>query len=268
MLKVFAVGLVKDEIDCLPYTIEHWLTQELDGILLADNMSDDGTRDVIHDYARKYPSLIHPLDDKEIAWKQSAKMTELSRRAAKRGADWIIPFDADEWWRGINGHPVGEILRTCPHPIVGAKIWHYFATELDDLREPNPYKRMTWRNKEPSGLHKVAFRWQDGVRLEAGNHSLHRGGDRLMDYEYGIEMRHFPYRSAEQFLHGIENGYAALKATGFSRDYGGHWWMYGEHLDKAGPESLKQWWRDHFYHKRPEDTLTYDPLSLLPQVLA
>lgn len=261
--KVWAVGVVKDERDILPYTLDHWLTQDIDGVLIADNLSDDGTHEIIQEYHRKYPNFIHPMMDREVAWYQARKMTELARVAASKGAQWIIPFDADEWWRGIGHHTVGEILRNCPHPIVGAKIWHYFATELDDPREPNPYKRMTWRNKEPSNLHKVAFVWRDGVRLEAGNHSLHFGNDRLMDYEYGIEMRHFPYRSAEQFLHGVENGYAALKATNLPRTYGGHWWMYGEHLDKAGPEGVKQWWRDHFYHKRPEDTLIYDPLSLL-----
>lgn len=261
--RVWSVSLIKDELDIFGYTIEHLLAQDLDGILIADNMSDDGTQEMVREYARKYPQLIHVLIDKQVAWFQARKMNALAAYAHEHGADWILPCDADEWYRHSGRHTVGEILRTCPHRVVGMEIYHYFATALDDPREPNPYRRMTWRNKEVSRLHKVAYRWSPSLQLEAGNHALIEGPNRVMDYEYGLELRHFPYRSAEQFLHSIENVYTALKATNFPRSYGGHGWQYGEHLDKTGPDGVKAWWKQWFYLDRPEDSLVYDPLELM-----
>lgn len=271
-LRVWSISLVKDEADVFRYTLDHLLEQELDGILIADNMSTDGTRELIHSYARRYPKLIIPLDDKEKAWFQSRKMSELARLAHERGADWILPCDADEWYRMSDGTPVGDTLRRYdpigPN-VVRASVTNYFATGRDDTSDPNPYSRMQ-RREAPIALGKVAFRWQDGIVIADGNHSVQIGNERLTEYEIGLEMRHIPYRSADQFAKGVVNGYAAMKATGWKDDRGGHWWLYGRHLDANGEEGLRDWWREHFYFPIPEREakLIHDPIPLRTMVRA
>lgn len=271
MSKVWAICLVRDEADVFSFTLDHLLEQELDGILVADNMSVDGTREMIHDYARRYSKLVIPLDDKVKAWFQSAKMSELARLASVYGAEWVLPCDADEFYRMSDSTPVGTALRNCPTglDVAHAKVTNYFATGRDDASDPNPYSRMQWR-EAPIALGKVAFRYRDGLVVNDGNHSVEHNGVRLQDYEIGLEMRHVPYRSAEQFAKGVVNGYEAMKATGWTDDRGGHWWLYGRHLEANGVEGLRAWWREHFYFPTPEsvERLTHDPIPLATKVMA
>jgi hypothetical protein len=98
MAKVFVVSLVKDEMDIFPFIIEHLLDQEVDGFYIADNMSTDGTRDMLSDYAKTYKNFC-VVDDTEVGHYHSDKMDKYIAAAVdKYGADIIIPNDGDELW--------------------------------------------------------------------------------------------------------------------------------------------------------------------------
>jgi glycosyltransferase involved in cell wall biosynthesis len=87
-MSVWGVSMVKDEADIVRWTVAT-IVEQVDHVLVADNGSTDGTRQLVESVGAEV------VDDPEPAYYQSDKMSHLARVAASRGADWIVPFDAD-----------------------------------------------------------------------------------------------------------------------------------------------------------------------------
>ena len=75
----------------------------------APSSSRWSTREFLLNLASRDPR-IHVALDEEPAYHQSEKMTWLAHCAWRAGADWIVPFDADEFWFAP-GRSVAEALR-------------------------------------------------------------------------------------------------------------------------------------------------------------
>ena len=93
---IWGISLVKNELDVIEASILHHLEQGVDAMLIADNGSDDGTLDLLHEMARQYP--VHVATDGLKAHEQAAKTSLLATAVARAGASWVVPFDADEFW--------------------------------------------------------------------------------------------------------------------------------------------------------------------------
>lgn len=105
---IWAVGMVKNESDIVERVVRHLLEQDVDGILLADNNSSDGTLEMLQALAVDLP--VHIALDRHPAHHQSVKTGVLARWATAAGARWIIPFDGDEFWFAEQG-TLGSHLR-------------------------------------------------------------------------------------------------------------------------------------------------------------
>ena len=92
---IWGITMVKNEADIVEQTIRHLLGQGVDHILAADNGSSDGTYEILLELSKILP--VHVIQDRELAYYQSEKMTWLADRVMEAGAEWIIPFDADEF---------------------------------------------------------------------------------------------------------------------------------------------------------------------------
>lgn len=253
-MTVIGISVVKDEADIVGETITLMLEQ-VDAIIMRDNRSTDGTREILESFDR---SRVQVLDDPQPAHYQSRKMSELAEMAAREDADWVIPFDADEVWSSPHGR-IADVLAACDAAIAPAAIYNHVSTALDPLG--TPIQRMGWRLRQKLGLHKVACRPTLPVTIAEGNHNaVYPQGT----VERLLEIRHFPYRSAEQFLSKVRNGAAALAATDLPADVGTHWRQYGELLEAEGPEAVEDWFRGHFFTLDPESAsdLVFDPCRL------
>jgi hypothetical protein len=250
--------MVRDEADCIAGTLRH-MADEVDHLIVADNKSTDGTRDILADLAKSLPLTV--LDDPELAYYQSPKMSRLAKRAAKQGATWIVPFDADELWVSWAGR-IREVLPALPPANVAlAQLTNHYSTAIDP-DEADPFRRMKWRYHEPLSLPKVAFRWEPDAVIHQGNHGVTLPSGRS-DID-ALEIRHFPYRSAEQFVRKAVNGAAAYKATDLPVTEGAHWRAYGEIFDRFGEEGLGDVYRRHFWYLSPTDSdLVLDPAPYL-----
>lgn len=254
---VAAVSMVKDEADVIEGTLRH-MAGEVDVIVVADNGSTDGTRQILADLANDLP--LHVLDDPDVAYYQSTKMTRLADYAHDRyNAGWIVPFDADELW--VAPHRVADTLnRLLPLvTIAEAALYNHFATAIDPA-EADPFRQLVWRQRTPGPLPKVAYRWEPGAVIHQGNHgvTLPSGGVP----EPVLEVRHFPYRSAAQFVSKARNGAAAYRATDLPEHQGAHWRAYGDLLDRHGVEVLEDVYREHFWYLSPTDSgLVHDPAA-------
>lgn len=263
-MSVWGVTMMKDEEDVAYGVIAH-MACELDGIIVADNNSTDNTRLELQrakdELARSGHALesvcqIEIVDDPEVGYYQSRKMTDLARRAVSYGADWIVPFDADEIWTAE--HQIAKTLKEMPGHIsvVTAALYNHFCTALD-REQGTPFERIVWRQKQPGVLPKVAFRWASTATILQGNHAVvGTAGDTVG----GLEIRHFPYRSWEHFRRKAINGAAAYAATDLSEHEGAHWRGYGQILERHGDEALREVYDRYYSFLSPVDEgMVLDP---------
>lgn len=264
-MSVWGISMMRDEADVAARTVLHLLEEGLDGVLVLDNRSVDGTGDQLRELAETH-GCVSVIDDPDPAYYQSAKMTHLARLAHDHhGAEWIVPFDADEVWYSTEGR-LGDVLRgvtrTDPLLVIGAPLYNHFATSIDQTTG-NPFIDLEWRQPQPGALPKVIFRWDDRLdQIDQGNHSVTIAGHSFDGTVAGhsIELRHFPYRSFEQFCRKARNGAEAYAATTLPETAGAHWRQYGRILDLHGPDALREVYDTWFWHLAPvEAGLIHDP---------
>lgn len=251
-MSVAAVMLVKDEADIIGHTLRH-LAGHVDEIIVNDNLSTDGTRDVLHgDYGVSL--IVH--EDRNIAYYQSAKTTQLAMEAFDRGHQWVVPCDADEFWYAWDGRAIRDMLAGLAPDvqIVDAQLYNHIPTSMDKW-DPNPFLRIGWRKREHGMLGKVACRLRPDLVIHAGNHDASTDGTAVRSG--GLVVRHFSWRSAEQYVRKIRNGERAYAATSLPPDTGAHWRGWGDVPDDALAEHFKRW----FWSAAPleDDSLMYDP---------
>lgn len=257
-MTVIGISMVKNEIDVIEGTIRH-MADEVDSLIVFDNMSTDGTRETLESLAEDLPLTI--LDDNDPAHYQSIKMSALATYAADNGAEWIVPFDADELWYSHGGR-IKDVLQELGNGYVDATLYNHFSTSVDEPCE-DPFKRMVWRKREPGAMGKVAFRFEPGSVIRDGNHSvsLPSGAARI---SAPLAIRHFPYRSAEQMVRKALQGEAALALTDLSQDIGAHWRGYARIHRTMGEQALMDVYREHFWFSAPwESDMILDPAPYL-----
>lgn len=228
MARLVAVTMVRDEADVIGHTIRHLLAEGVDHVIVADNMSTDDTRPILDELAESNPVTV--VDDLEVGYFQDRKMTNLAHRAAEEfGAEWVLPFDADEIFY-FNHGTLAEFFDGCGPDVVIMHGWDHVATYDDDPIDDNPFTRITHRRPNPQRLGKVAFRYQPTCSLDLGNHDV-RGvpGTRVRALHY----RHFAYRSFEQMARKVRQGAEAYAATDLPNTYGTHWRELGSLDDET-----------------------------------
>lgn len=255
-MTTFAICRCKDEADVIAGTVAH-IADEVDFVLVQDNNSTDGTREILAELEEHLPLKV--LDDPEVGYYQSAAMTALADTAFGMGATWIVPFDADELW--MAQQRIRDVLADYPPKIrlATARVYDHRPSAVDP-EGVDPFETIIWRTPDPIPLPKVAVRWTPGTVIHQGNHGAtidepHRVAENV------LEVRHFPYRSAEQFVRKARNGAAAYRATDLPEHVGAHWRQYGDLLDRYGEEVVKdEVFRRYFWHYAPSEAgLIRDP---------
>lgn len=263
-VSVWGIAMFRDEEDVAEHVVRHLAEEGFDGVLIADNNSVDGTAKRLADLAQELDGScrVVVIEDPEIGYYQSAKMTKLAAAAHNEfGADWIVPFDADEVWYSRTTTRLAETLTALP-PIVGwitATLFNHFPSALDPVGD-NPFETIQWREAGPGKLPKIAFRYDDAAVIQMGNHAVVGAGIGA-GADLGIEIRHFPYRSFEQFMRKARNGEEAYAATDLSPDFGAHWRGYATILRNYGEDVLRRdVFEKYFWFLSPVDEgMVWDP---------
>lgn len=252
-MSLWGITMVKDEIDVLPYTLAHMVAEGVDGFVIADNMSTDGTWEWLCEHVARMPVRSLLLRDSEVAYYQSVKMTEHYRQASALGADWVIPFDADEIWHCEDLQRLADVLtEDLDGDCAEVKLFNYFPTSSDDPEEPNPFRRILHRDSTMSGLMKTAVRAGiEGLVIAQGNHEAHAERP-LRTVRPGMAIGHFPWRSPEQFESKIRNGARGYDAATDTHlvplSQGAHWRDLGRILQEGGSKALRdvydEWYLD------------------------
>jgi hypothetical protein len=210
--------LARDEIDIVDAWLAFHLSAGADVVIATDNRSQDGTTEVLEQYARA--GHVHLIREPGEDLRQDEWVTRMARLAATEyGADWVINSDADEFW-WPRGTSLSEALAAVPprYGTVGAFL-RVFC--------PRPGKehfaeRMTVRFSalapinEPASLYKpirkILHRGHPEIRVARGNHALVNSPFAPLRGWFPIECFHFPLRSVAQCEHK-----ARLQGTAFEK---------------------------------------------------
>lgn len=260
--QVWGISMVKDEGDIVFDVVAHMAEEGVDGILIADNDSSDETLDRLHDAKAVVECPLVIVSDLEIGYYQSVKMTRLAQQVMEFGADWIVPFDADEIWCSYGG-PFAGFLRSLPFTAqaLQVRLWNHVKTDLDP--PGNPFESMVYRLQPVNFLPKVAVRAANGVVIETGNHGATLQGapvPPIFFADFPMEIHHFQYRSFEQFRSKILNGGRAYEATDLPAGTGAHWREHFSLWQQGGDEALRRIYEERFHYPDPvESGLVLDP---------
>lgn len=269
---VWAISVVRDELDVIPSAIEHLFSQGVDRVLVADNRSVDGTREYLQEIALK-DERVHVALDEEPAHIQSEKMTLLAHFAQRRGADWLIPFDADEFWFA-RGSFLADYLRARPREtnVVRADFHHM----VPEVPSPSPFIEAKFvMDAAPSVPGKVAVRAHPLLEIWPGNH----GASRVGNVERGLHIAHAQYRSPVQIARKVRQGTSASTLTGEDLNWFSPHWAAGsslsdetitevfDRISRGLPDPRIQYRaQGPMVHVRPLQWKTWDPDGKIPTV--
>jgi len=252
MARTVAVAMVRDEEDVIATTVRNMIDQ-CDAVVVADNRSTDRTREILDELRLEHPDRLVVLDDPEPAYMQSEKMTRLAGYArTELAAEWIVPFDADEWWYSPFGR-IREVLDDVAEQwlIVPAPLFDHVATGEDDPTELNPVRRLRWRRRDANPFPKVACRFRSDLVIAQGNHDAYYAG-RGTRFDELLVVRHFPYRTPAQLVRKVRNGAAAYAAAGSSlpTSFGAHWRQWGDLLEAQGEPAIAELFHKWYFRRR------------------
>jgi hypothetical protein len=108
--------------EIVPVTIRYHLGLGLDAIWVLDNDSSDATADVLQQLAGEDPRVRWRPAPGE--YEQAKLITALAREAFRSGADWVVPFDADEFWYAPC-EPFREVLENSAAGALRCPVIHY-----------------------------------------------------------------------------------------------------------------------------------------------
>lgn len=140
-MKITGISIVRDEADILRLSLLHHLAIGCDDILVIDNGSTDDTPHILRKLSRRYPVR---WTREEGPFRQAERTTELAREAARAGADWVVPFDTDEFW-WAQGGSLRAVLAASSAGALRARVAN-FVQHRKQLRPSSAaVARMTWR---------------------------------------------------------------------------------------------------------------------------
>jgi hypothetical protein len=259
-MKLVMTLLVRDEADIIASNIDFHLDRGVDFFIVMDNLSVDGSREILRSYEKK--GILHYLYQTDDDYSQGRWVTHMARLACSDfAADWVINNDADEFWWPERGD-LKQVLNAVQRPYDAISVdrvnflprpaseGEYFADTMT-LRE---YRSLNVLGEAlPS---KVCHRAFADIEVEQGNHAVHRNDNVVVNGKAPITIFHFPMRSYPQFANKIAKGGAAYERnTSLSVEVGGTWrrlyklWQQGEleafyQSRVAGGEAVEQRLKD------------------------
>jgi tetratricopeptide (TPR) repeat protein len=227
-----AAMLVRDEIDLLADTVACHLNQGADLVIVTDNGSVDGSRDLLADLERS--ASVQVLDEPAHTHDQALWMTRMVHLARdQHGAEWVICADADEVWLAEDGDLRAAIARDaafygeetrlllCQHSMMvpdrrQADSPGYRPTDarlaLVDPLHWLPVNQPAEKHYY-NGLFQAVVRTDGFVTLWHGNHFGAFDGLARYGYARSIHILHFHLRSREQLRRKQERTRRAMESN-------------------------------------------------------
>lgn len=244
---VVGITMVKDEIDIIKHTLPNMLNQ-CDNVIVWDDNSTDGTSGWLEGMAAIFNSELAiwgTCSHDKPGYYQSERMTKLARAAFAMGAEWVVPFDADEYW--ISACPEYPLIKDVlnahksDYGVIKAQVLDHMVSG-DSNTSYDIMERLKWYRVEPLAFPKVAARATVDVVIEQGNHWARHNVPANATPDHRLIVHHYPYRSPEQVIKKIRNGAAAYALTDLPANIGSHWREWGKLSDDEITAIFYKWY--------------------------
>ncbi len=235
--------MVRDEADIVAAMVEHHLDQGLDKLIVTDNGSVDGTREILADYAAN--GHIELFDDPEHRKQQHAVVTRMARRArTDYQADWVLNLDADEFLipkdhsmtvrECLDGTPLHLNAFTVPVVnLVGPAAWSGglgLLTWRDHRSDEELQSIGIYAQPTPNAVH----RGESDITVAQGNHFVSLKSNGQPPDEMAMEVMHLPWRSWAQLEQKVINAGTAYENSPHLRPSPNHHGMKDYRRYRAG----------------------------------
>ena len=231
--------LVKNEEAMIERNLQFHKQMGIDGFIVTDNNSSDGTMRILEKYKQK-GWILEIIEEQATGYEQKRWVDRMVEKAkCDYKADWVINADADEFWYARSGNLKNELSKThsnvvrCPwqnmFPEDGIPFWQWkhHVVPVPDYTpyDLSPYAIYERRNK------KVAHRADGYIQISMGNHKVAMFPRRTM-WSKDIVIYHFTIRGRQQFIDKMVQGGRELEKH--EGKHGGRHWRYFYELYKQG----------------------------------
>lgn len=210
--------LVRDEADIVGTNIEYHLSRGVSHIFATDNLSVDGTTDMLLEYQRQ--GVLTYSREEAHTHDQSAWVTRMAVSAAQRFPSSIIfHVDADEFWWPLNRSLPEALNDAFTHfdGVCAVQRANYVGPNLN-VAAASFLERCRYRQKRSVNVlgsplpGKVCHPASPSVWVDHGNHkAVLRDRESVTRPIDSVEVLHFPNRSLDQFVEKTMRGASAVR---------------------------------------------------------
>lgn len=251
---------VKDEVDLIGPAIAHLRRIGVSHIFASDAGSSDGTETILAKMARSSDLDHLPFDDRSLdAAGEEALTRDIMDRARRRGADWLIFVDADEFPLPRGGRldllpalaradvlvvprynvvvRAGGAAMPLPDPFAapGAILLH---TPAENRHAVTTRLRADPEAAWVMGLPapKVMLRPDRVPGTAEGHHDAGTEHGLRREPAEGLFIAHLPFTTEARFARKIDNIRALVAASGaeWGPDSAWHWRRWLDNVDRRG----------------------------------
>ena len=218
---IVGVSAVKNEADIIEANVRHNL-RYLDRMIVLDHDSCDATPRILQSLVDEgLPLTISRLGTPDPSFKQAQFTTALARGAFEKcAADYVMPFDADEFIRAPSRDALEAALNDTKTDVTNMR-WQTYVPSAHGERG-HPLRSLRWRvetAKDPLCKAILSRRvLERDWRIGRGNHVVfEQVGDKLSwtagEALQGVTLAHLPLRSPEQLAAKVLVGWLARRLT-------------------------------------------------------
>lgn len=204
MIEALGIAMVKNEADIIEAFVRHNLAF-MDALVIVDNDSADGTREILVALRREGLPLIL-FDDPVVAYFQAEKVTAVYRKVVPLFKPrFVFLLDADEFIVAPSRDSLYSQLREMKPGTQGTYTWR---TYIPDPTVPvadalDPLRSITHRRLSDHPWSKSVIATKPMIdtklRIQQGGHDVTLAGISLRKVPLqNVSLAHFPVRSVDQ----------------------------------------------------------------------
>ncbi len=210
-----AISMVRNEADIIMPFLNQ-VSSLFDKVVIVDIQSTDGTKEIIEEFALTWTN-IEVFTCKTQERYQAAMMNELSRRAARGGADWIFFLDVDEFVNVEDKNALQKYLREFPHDVMDLP-WINLVPSVYGRFDLFDSKQEFYWSGRVSPFSKVAvsslyMSTNPEFNIFEGNHHVSNHlAEPPIKKNLGLTLLHVPVRSGERLRYKLQSALRLLRS--------------------------------------------------------
>lgn len=234
-MRIWGAMVVRDAADLVQVNLMHHLALGLERIVVIDNGSRDGTWERLRALSRRLPI---DLTADPGPYRQAELVNAAVQDAARGGAEWVLPIDADEFF--VSSRGLAEVLADTQAAVLEVQVVNFVQRRR--RRKPTPRGLLTMDRRPEVPLASLRARplvhagrralveieWEPSIIvrpspalwIEKGNHRA-CNADGPTERRKDVTVLHAPLRARAVLAERAEHGRRIVEA-GEPTSYGWH----------------------------------------------